>query len=182
MVSHPTSLPPRWLTSCSYSVLPLQALSRYQDSTSFRYALGLVRTIWFWGGRDRADPVDLWTLHVTDLWALFQPGTYMYRHTPPLSWVKRQFFTFLGSNPFFFQYSPHIPLISQSLSIKCSKESSDTENSTAGRVLRNQHFRPLLLVETHTPSPPNKDLPSKSVEAQKSPLDSKAGGYLGLWG
>lgn len=86
--------------------------------------------------------------------------------------MKRQFFTFLGSDPFFFQYSPHTPLISQSLSIKCSKESSDTENSTAGRVLRNQHFRPLLLIETHTPSPPKKDLPSKSVEAQKSPLDS----------
>lgn len=48
----------------------------------------------------------------------------------------------------------------------------DAENSTAGRVLRNQHFRPLLLIETHTPSPPKKDLPSKSVEVQKSPLDS----------
>lgn len=55
------------LTSCSHFVLPLQALSRYQDATSIRYALGFVRTVWFWRGKDWADPVDLQILHLTDL-------------------------------------------------------------------------------------------------------------------
>ena len=55
------------LTSCSHFFLPLQALSRYQDPTSIRYALGFVRTMWFSGGKDWADSVDLQILHVTDL-------------------------------------------------------------------------------------------------------------------
>lgn len=55
------------LTSCSHFFLPLQALSRYQDPTSIRYALGFVRTVWFSGGKDWADPVDLQILHLTDL-------------------------------------------------------------------------------------------------------------------
>lgn len=54
------------LMSCSHFVLPPQALSRHQDPASIRYALGFVRTVWFWGGKDWADPVDLQILHPTD--------------------------------------------------------------------------------------------------------------------
>lgn len=55
------------LTSCSHFVLPPQAFSSYQDPTSIRYALGFVRTVWFWGGKDQADPEDLQILRLTDL-------------------------------------------------------------------------------------------------------------------
>ena len=67
-------------------------------------------------GEDGTGPV-LWnrscgfciSLHLTDLWALFRPDLYTNKHILPLPGRPPD------SSPFFFHYSPHESLTSQSV-------------------------------------------------------------------